>query len=552
LYKKSIGYGGAMKKNFIILIGLVFLISSCQEAFLGPAGPSGNTPDNYDSLYPFAGGSGTQSDPYKIATAAHLNNIRDYLNNSNVYFIQIKNIDLTNSPFSEGKGWTPIGKDGEPFKGHYNGNNKKITGLYINNNIDSLGLFGVTDGASFKNMVLENFYMIVYAIDDEISAFGPLVGWAKNTSFHKINVNNLFLTGAIVGLSPGIGYFGGLVGWGENSTFVSIKVKNPNMYFMHEDAGTIGGIVGILENSTLNDCQSTGGSIVKGSGIGGLVGYLKNGEITNSFSNIALYGDPHCAGGLIGSIYTTTQTTIKNSYTTGIIEAGGDSVGGLIGQINGMDGFETIIINCYSTKEIEAQGNSIGGFIGEVNGELNIENCYAKGPVKGQKKVGGFIGEFSPTKITLKNSYATGEVIATEDDAGGFIGQIKRSVNTLSNTIENSYATGNVEGKSNVGGFIGNIMNSGGSVDININNCYSIGNITGMISLGGFIGSNSAGAGVITNCYYDEDTSGKSDTGKGEPRSTSDMRKKTTYTSWDFTTIWKINEGVSYPIFKWQ
>ena len=51
----------------------------------------------------FAGGSGTSADPYLVETAEHLNNVRNYLNNSSVYFKQIADIDLDIAPYNEVK-----------------------------------------------------------------------------------------------------------------------------------------------------------------------------------------------------------------------------------------------------------------------------------------------------------------------------------------------------------------------------------------------------------------------------------------------------------------
>lgn len=50
----------------------------------------------------FAGGSGTAEDPYLVATADHLNNVRDHLNK---HFLQTADIDIGVPPWNEGEGW---------------------------------------------------------------------------------------------------------------------------------------------------------------------------------------------------------------------------------------------------------------------------------------------------------------------------------------------------------------------------------------------------------------------------------------------------------------
>jgi len=58
--------------------------------------------------------------------------------------------------------------------------------------------------------------------------------------------------------------------------------------------------------------------------------------------------------------------------------------------------------------------------------------------------------------------------------------------------------------------------------------------------------------GTIEYSYYDKETSGQDDTGKGIPKTTAEMMQQSTFETWDFTNIWRINEGNSYPYLRWQ
>ena len=53
----------------------------------------------------------------------------------------------------------------------------------------------------------------------------------------------------------------------------------------------------------------------------------------------------------------------------------------------------------------------------------------------------------------------------------------------------------------------------------------------------------------ITACYYDQPSTGMSDTGKGIPLSTSEMKTQGTFVIWDFDTVWAISSSVNngYP-----
>ena len=57
----------------------------------------------------------------------------------------------------------------------------------------------------------------------------------------------------------------------------------------------------------------------------------------------------------------------------------------------------------------------------------------------------------------------------------------------------------------------------------------------------------------ITNCFWDTETSGQTTSaGGGTGKTTYEMSQQATFTGWDFTSIWSIDEGSSYPYFQLQ
>lgn len=109
------------------------------------------------SFAQFSGsGSGTESDPYKIANPIQLNQLRNFLNTEGVYFLLLNDIDLTEFLEDESptQGWQPVGNSSSAaFKGILDGNGKTISGLWINrSNTSYVGLFGYTSGATIKNL----------------------------------------------------------------------------------------------------------------------------------------------------------------------------------------------------------------------------------------------------------------------------------------------------------------------------------------------------------------------------------------------------------------
>ena len=107
----------------------------------------------------FAGGTGTESDPYQISTGAELAWLAEQVN-SGVKYSQGKYFKLTADIDLGDKAWTPIGKSGSKntlaFHGTFDGDGHTVSGLYINAKNGNLGLFGYT-GA---NAVVQN--LIVY------------------------------------------------------------------------------------------------------------------------------------------------------------------------------------------------------------------------------------------------------------------------------------------------------------------------------------------------------------------------------------------------------
>lgn len=103
----------------------------------------------------FAGGSGTEADPYTIATLDQLKSFRDDVNNGNDYsgkYIELtKNINLGGSNKNQ---WTPIGGFNR-FHGTFDGDGHQITGLYINHTTFEdgryMGFFGSSYG-TIKNL----------------------------------------------------------------------------------------------------------------------------------------------------------------------------------------------------------------------------------------------------------------------------------------------------------------------------------------------------------------------------------------------------------------
>jgi len=156
---------------------------------------------------------------------------------------------------------------------------------------------------------------------------------------------------------------------------------------------------------------------------------------------------------------------------------------------------------------------------------------------------------------TVENCYAKGDVDASGNYSGGFVGYI---ASLASPQVTNCYATGDVEGPNYVGGFVGTNAET-------ISKCYATGTATGSTNIGGFAGRNN---GTISNCFWNTTTSGTT-TGIGGGTTTgttgittTQMQDQSTFDAtpdpgWDFTATtgdWTMdgtnNDG--FPYLQWQ
>ena len=91
-----------------------------------------------------------------------------------------------------------------------------------------------------------------------------------------------------------------------------------------------------------------------------------------------------------------------------------------------------------------------------------------------------------------------------------------------SGKVTTGYATGDVNGASNVGGLVGKNQDT-------VIASYATGIVTGVDRAGGLIGVQ-GDEGTTTDRYWDTDTSGQSTSADGTGKTTTDMRSPITYT----------------------
>ena len=144
----------------------------------------------------FAGGTGTASDPYQIATAAQLAYMAEnfvkgayYQLTMDIMINDVYNFEFWGSrPFVPMNTWTPI----EGFNAHLDGNGKTIYGLYTT---EGSGLFATTKDATIENLAIA--YAKISGVEG--APVGILVGVATDTNLADITVDyeSVYLNGEI-------------------------------------------------------------------------------------------------------------------------------------------------------------------------------------------------------------------------------------------------------------------------------------------------------------------------------------------------------------------
>lgn len=301
----------------------------------------------------FAGGNGSEEEPYLIETVDHLNNVRNYLGteNNDKHYKLNANLNLDVAPYNSGAGWEPIGTLESPFTGSFDGGGHTISNLFFNSISDSnIGLFGCTgETAKIRNLGLVDVNITGY------SEIGGLVG--RNYG----QITNSYVTGDVTGRDE----VGGLVGRNYGNITESYTVGRV------ESLWNAGGLVGLNSGGNISKSYATGSVTGIETGInytyvGGLVG-TNNGSISDSYARGAVSGQEDI-GGLVGNNYI--DGTITNSYSTGAVS--GDSyIGGLVGY-NYTEGNVT---NSYWDMETSHQTDSDGG-TGKNTANMKQQETY--------------------------------------------------------------------------------------------------------------------------------------------------------------------------------
>ena len=384
---------------------LTLVLSLCMVAACLPVVASAETaPQGLWTDYAaaaFAGGTGTKADPYQIATAEQLALLAADVNSGAVskthtkeYFKLTADIDLSAHV------WTPLGYetyasgggDAKAFQGYFDGNGKKITGLYVDERTGnswgknrSAGLFGVIAAIGSEEPIVQNLTVengTVFAGDGNANSgdwygAGLLIGRINTMYGTDYSViKNCTVSGTVSSTKNAAGLVGDSNYIHFENCTADVKVNGYN---------TAGGFVGNAFASEFTDC-------------------VAKGDVTS-------YG--WCTGGFAGVLFW--DTTVKHCAAFGNVEAGDWRIGGFAGfaQTN------VTIANSIATGDVKSNLSNwdpkAGGFLGEAFYDENnnnsqesefvkLEKCHAAGKVTTAKtdgSIGGLLGSDKSKNISV-------------------------------------------------------------------------------------------------------------------------------------------------------
>ena len=376
--KEKIKYAGAMLICFIAVLFIRMPVMADDGV------PETAWRDN--AATDFAGGSGTEADPYRIEDGAQLAKIaKDVEDNVTVYkdaYFRLENdIDLS------AHRWNPIGvykwyeggaTEDRMFAGFLDGNGKTITGLIVDERTEKnrAGLFGqIAYTGAATNVGVKDLNIVdarIYATNEgmEKNSSAILAGFVMANSGHTICFDDISVSGTIVNTKVGDNSMmsGGLFGEANRVTADHCRAD-----VTIEGGDNTGGFVGLDGSSTYTNCKVTG-KVTGLWAIGGFVGYAWEAESAtmstydNCIAKVDVVANEWRAGGFAG-----------------YMQKGKSSSCAALGDV---------------TSSVTGFNPKVGGFAGEigdknVTGGAILEKCYAAGKVTAASpdyKAGGFVG----------------------------------------------------------------------------------------------------------------------------------------------------------------
>lgn len=290
-------------------------------------------------------GKGTKKSPYIVKTAEQLKGMAD---KPSAYYKLGNTIEL-----SQSGNFTPIGYLAKPFKGTFTCDlGTDGAPLYAIKNLTILNDAGTKNGHAFESNNYPDYS------ENNSHWESALFGATDGATFKNIYVLNAKVTNTVIGQHK----------QNANGTW------NPG-----QDEMATAILVGIAKNTNISGCFVSGTVDAKTNSVGALAGLLRNGSLKNSaaegtIGSVGYYN----IGGLVGMI---EASTIDKCYFNGTANAPASPNNS--GAAFGMADTDSKISNCYSEGSLTAGSGFIGVTDYEKLGKI-VSNCYTLSKIVGR------------------------------------------------------------------------------------------------------------------------------------------------------------------------
>lgn len=213
--------------------------------------------------------------------------------------------------------WYPIGNDKNSYKGTFDGQNHRVTGMVIRGEKNEQGFFGNIDGkGTVKNL----------KISGDINVTGDSLSTGGIAGYLEGKIIYCEYSGSVSG---GM-YVGGITG----QTGLNAKVTECRNTASVAGTQSIGGITGAVSYGTISKCINTGsvGTEDKSQQAGGIAGLMSNYAVVEGCYNTRTVIGKKNLGGLAGE--ATVCAVPQGCYNIGSV-ASGINTGGSVGSYTG-------------------------------------------------------------------------------------------------------------------------------------------------------------------------------------------------------------------------
>lgn len=463
----------------------------------------------------FAGGDGTEEDPYKISSAAELVYLKDLLKSNDRYDYNKAHYILTaDITINEGDAsnwaktppeynWGPI--DG--FDGTFDGAGHTISGLYLNADFndetkadhtgDNYGLFRVLGSdAKLQDFNLTDSYLCVSGYKSCVGAVAGNAGSAELKNIHSDAIAE--------GYDVTCGGIAGRAGNFDNCSF------SGTVRLLKEGSSSqAGGIAGAMNSGAkISNCEFSGtieSPAVNAADIGGIAGSadgliescVNNGMITADMGTPVEKGHEQSSGtncgGIVGAAYVSSiggekdgskGIEIVNCTNNGKISAS-CYAGGIAGRTNNDASDYTITISDCTNNAVLTSADKTAGICPNVRNSgraLNVVNCVNNAALTGE--CSGIIRELQAINgtLTVSGCKNTADLNAS-GICGGVIGVAYCTMDREAHlTVENCRNDGNLTAKEHIGGIAAYFNNAGNTTRdadvVKVQNCVNTGDLT--------------------------------------------------------------------------